>query len=146
MARHDRSFMLILITNTDLLWCIVGAMRLGWDSMDWAALSVCLLLCENLHHFSLGYPVRSAMRRTAMGQYDLADLQTFWDEQLDTKALIGWKPGTEDAPEGTAVLAFRGTASMRNALSDLQASCSAPSLRPHAGLSSRITAASYFCS
>lgn len=41
--------------------------------------------------------------------------ELIWEHRLDTKALVGWGPG------GIAV-AFRGTASWRNALSDLQVS------------------------
>ncbi len=48
--------------------------------------------------------------------YELLKLtghELLWEHKLDTKVLIGWGPG------GVAV-AFRGTASLRNALSDLQ--------------------------
>ncbi|KAK9861930.1 hypothetical protein WJX84_008755 [Apatococcus fuscideae] len=49
--------------------------------------------------------------------YELLGLsghELLWEHKLDTKVLIGWGPG------GVTV-AFRGTASLRNALSDLQA-------------------------
>ena len=49
--------------------------------------------------------------------YELLGLEAhelLWEHRLDTKVLLGWGPG------GIAV-AFRGTASLRNALSDLQA-------------------------
>ncbi|KAK9817450.1 hypothetical protein WJX74_010198 [Apatococcus lobatus] len=48
--------------------------------------------------------------------YELLGLdqhELIWEHHLDTKVLLGWGPG------GVAV-AFRGTASLRNALSDLQ--------------------------
>ncbi|KAK9821824.1 hypothetical protein WJX74_001662 [Apatococcus lobatus] len=48
--------------------------------------------------------------------YELLGLdqhELIWEHRLDTKVLLGWGPG------GIAV-AFRGTASLRNALSDLQ--------------------------
>ncbi|KAK9790342.1 hypothetical protein WJX73_005473 [Symbiochloris irregularis] len=43
----------------------------------------------------------------------LNDVESFWDPALDTRAVMGWAPGL-------VVLAFRGTSSMRNALSDLK--------------------------
>ena len=51
--------------------------------------------------------------QTAMGLYNLTDSELFWEIQLDTRCLIGWN-------EHTIVIAFRGTASMKNALSDVQ--------------------------
>ncbi|KAA6426189.1 MAG: hypothetical protein FRX49_04041 [Trebouxia sp. A1-2] len=51
---------------------------------------------------------------TAMGLYNLTDSELFWEVQLDTRCLIGWN-------EHTIVVAFRGTASLTNALSDVQA-------------------------
>lgn len=48
--------------------------------------------------------------------YELLGLEThelIWEHRLDTKVLIG------SGPNGIAI-AFRGTASLRNALSDLQ--------------------------
>lgn len=50
---------------------------------------------------------------TAMGLYKLTDSELIWELQLDTRCLIGWNAGT-------IVLAFRGAASMTNALADLQ--------------------------
>ncbi len=41
--------------------------------------------------------------------------ELLWEHGLDTKALLGWGMG------GVAI-AFRGTASLRNALSDIQVS------------------------
>ena len=54
-----------------------------------------------------------------MGMYGITDIKSFWDPELDTKAVLGWN-GQQ------VVLAFRGTASFVNALSDLQASASGP--------------------
>ena len=50
-----------------------------------------------------------------MSQWGLTDIDSFWDPQLDTKALLGWN-------REQIVLAFRGTASFANALSDLKVS------------------------
>ena len=53
--------------------------------------------------------------------YELLGLEAhelIWEHSLDTKALLGWGAGG-------ITIAFRGTASLRNALSDLQ-------VRPHA--------------
>ncbi|KAK9788600.1 hypothetical protein WJX73_000156 [Symbiochloris irregularis] len=49
----------------------------------------------------------------AMGMYNLTDVRTFWDPELDTKCVMGWS-------EKHVVLAFRGTASFINAWSDLK--------------------------
>ncbi|CAL5228579.1 g11737 [Coccomyxa viridis] len=51
---------------------------------------------------------------TAMGVYDLKESELFWEKALDTKLLIAWN-------DHMMVLAFRGTASVSNALADLQA-------------------------
>lgn len=50
---------------------------------------------------------------TAMNLYKLTDSELFWELQLDTRCLMGWNAGV-------IVLAFRGTASVTNALADLQ--------------------------
>ena len=50
-----------------------------------------------------------------MGMYDLTDSELFCEVKRDTRCLMGWN-------DSTIVLAFRGTASMTNALSDLQVS------------------------
>jgi hypothetical protein len=44
----------------------------------------------------------------------LSQVQLFWERSLDTKVLVGWSGDT-------IVISFRGTASLRNALADLQA-------------------------
>lgn len=51
--------------------------------------------------------------QTAMALYDLTDVQPFYDQVADVKALLAWN-------RQRVVLAFRGTASMTNAWSDLQ--------------------------
>ncbi|KAL3155310.1 hypothetical protein ABBQ38_010874 [Trebouxia sp. C0009 RCD-2024] len=51
---------------------------------------------------------------TALSLYNMTDSQSFWEIQQDTRCLIGWG-------SSTVVVAFRGTASMKNALADLQA-------------------------
>lgn len=50
---------------------------------------------------------------TAMALYNLTDVQPFYDPILETKALLAWN-------RQQVVLAFRGTASITNAWSDLQ--------------------------
>lgn len=59
-----------------------------------------------------GSPINTG---TALGLFGLQHFETFWAQELDAKCLLGWGPGT-------IVIAFRGTASMQNALSDLKAS------------------------
>ena len=56
--------------------------------------------------------VRAALE-AAMSMYSLSSFKLFWDPSLETKALLAWNADT-------AVLAFRGTASLTNAWSDLQ--------------------------
>ena len=48
-----------------------------------------------------------------MSLYRLTDSESFWEVEKDTRCLIGWG-------HNTVVVAFRGTASMRNALADMQ--------------------------
>lgn len=50
---------------------------------------------------------------TAMSMYGLTDSELFTELKRDTRCLMGWN-------NNTIVLAFRGTASVTNALSDLQ--------------------------
>lgn len=52
----------------------------------------------------------------AMNMYDLTGSELFCEVKRDTRCLMGWS-------DSTVVLAFRGTASMTNALSDLQVVC-----------------------
>ena len=51
---------------------------------------------------------------TAMSLYGLEHSELFWEKALDTKLLLAWNAHT-------IVVAFRGTASLANALADLQA-------------------------
>lgn len=51
----------------------------------------------------------------AMALWGLTDIESFWCPQLDVKAVLGWN-------QDQVVLAFRGTASFANALSDLKVS------------------------
>lgn len=51
--------------------------------------------------------------QTAMSMYGLTDNELFSELKRDTRCLVGWS-------NKTIVLAFRGTASMTNALSDIQ--------------------------
>ena len=48
-----------------------------------------------------------------MSLYKLTDSETFWEVEQDTRCLVSWG-------HNTVVVAFRGTASMRNALADMQ--------------------------
>lgn len=50
---------------------------------------------------------------TAMSLYKLTESLSFWEIEQDTRCLIG-------SGNNTVVVAFRGTASMKNALADLQ--------------------------
>ena len=50
---------------------------------------------------------------TAMSLYQLTESQSFWEIEQDTRCLVAWG-------SNTVVVAFRGTASMKNALADLQ--------------------------
>jgi hypothetical protein len=57
-----------------------------------------------------------------MKLYDLTAFELLWERESDTKAMIAWN-------DGTVVLAFRGTASLRNVLADLQARLSGKFMR-----------------
>lgn len=48
-----------------------------------------------------------------MGMYGLKHFEMFWEKAHDTKLLMAWS-------NSRMLLAFRGTASMSNALSDVQ--------------------------
>ena len=48
-----------------------------------------------------------------MALYGLTESESFWEVKQDTRCLISWG-------HRHVVVAFRGTASMRNALADLQ--------------------------
>lgn len=50
---------------------------------------------------------------TALSLYDLKDSELFWELQLDTRCLMGWS-------SSKIVVSFRGTASMKNAVADMQ--------------------------
>ena len=50
---------------------------------------------------------------TALKLYDLSSSELFCELQLDTRCLIGWS-------SSKIVVSFRGTASMKNALADVQ--------------------------
>ncbi len=49
-----------------------------------------------------------------MELYGLTSFELLWERERDTKALMAWN-------DDTVVLAFRGTASLRNVLADVQA-------------------------
>ena len=50
---------------------------------------------------------------TALSLYDLKESELFWELQLDTRCLMGWS-------NSKIVVSFRGTASMKNAVADMQ--------------------------
>ena len=56
---------------------------------------------------------------TALGLYNMTQSQSFWELKQDTRCLVGWG-------SNTVVVAFRGTASMKNALADVQVTLSLP--------------------
>ena len=49
----------------------------------------------------------------AMRISEMTDMETFWDPVLDTKAILAWN-------RRQVVLSFRGTSSLKNALSDIK--------------------------
>lgn len=60
------------------------------------------------------YTARTTLTlETAMSLYHLTESHSFWEIEQDTRCLIG-------SGNNTVVVAFRGTASMKNALADLQ--------------------------
>ncbi len=70
----------------------------------------------------VGKQVQGLSLKTAMALYGLTHSELFWEKALDTKLLMAWNAHT-------IVVAFRGTASLSNALADLQACTAAPSHR-----------------
>ena len=50
-----------------------------------------------------------------MSLYDLKHSELFWELELDTRCLVAWS-------STKIVVSFRGTASMRNAVADMQVS------------------------
>ncbi|GAB4822203.1 hypothetical protein N2152v2_009249 [Parachlorella kessleri] len=50
----------------------------------------------------------------ALDLYRLEGAEMLWDQEIDTKALVGW------SKEGRVVIAFRGTASLANVKTDLK--------------------------
>jgi hypothetical protein len=58
--------------------------------------------------------VKGCSLEMGMALYGLQHSELFWEKALDTKLLLAWS-------QDTIMLAFRGTASMANALADLQA-------------------------
>ena len=62
--------------------------------------------------------------RTALGLYGLTHSELLWELQLDTRCLLGWN-------DSKIVLAFRGTASISNAWSDLQVMMLSAQLHMH---------------
>lgn len=58
-------------------------------------------------------PKTTLTLETALSLYGMTESQSFWEIEQDTRCLMGWG-------NNTVVVSFRGTASMRNALADLQ--------------------------
>ena len=65
---------------------------------------------------------RAALSR-AMGMYGLTHSELFWERKSDCKMLLAYN-------KRMAICAFRGTASVKNALADMQARRVAPSHAP----------------
>ena len=55
----------------------------------------------------------SLLLQVALGLYQLEHMEMFWERGHDTHALLAWGPSN-------IVLTFRGTASLKNVLADLQ--------------------------
>ena len=68
---------------------------------------------------------------TALGLYGLTHSELLWELQLDTRCLLGWN-------DSKIVLAFRGTASISNAWSDLQVMMLSAQLHVHGCLIVRL--------
>jgi hypothetical protein len=74
-----------------------------------AEVALCPCLCVYAQAPDSPYTVEKAMRLfPGMDQFDL-----IWEKVTDTKMLMAWGPGT-------VVLAFRGTASFTNVVTDIQ--------------------------
>ncbi|KAL6766611.1 hypothetical protein ACKKBG_A36690 [Auxenochlorella protothecoides x Auxenochlorella symbiontica] len=86
--------------NAEPIWCFETAIKLIY----WCFL--CYDYEENKS--KAAYSVD-----TALSLYDLHSFEMLWEEEMDTKCLIGWN-------DDTMVISFRGTASMANVASDLK--------------------------
>ena len=90
-------------------------------------LHACLGGAHQLYHMAMqedgSEGVRAVRPRftpaAGMAMCGLEQVQLFWERSLDTKVLIGWS-------DSAIVVSFRGTASLRNALADLQARACCP--------------------
>ena len=60
-------------------------------------------------------PQTSLTLSTALSLYNMTESYYFWETEQDTRCLVGWGGNT-------VVVSFRGTASTRNALADVQVS------------------------
>ena len=58
-------------------------------------------------------PKPTVTLEAAMKLYGLTSFELLWEQERDTKALLAWS-------DDTVVLAFRGTASLRNVIADIQ--------------------------
>ena len=69
---------------------------------------------QDLAQAAPGQPPRTVMDLpTALSLYGLTDSELFWELQTDTRCLMGWS-------QDKIVVSFRGTASMKNAVADMQ--------------------------
>ena len=66
-------------------------------------------------------PQTSLTLSTALSLYNMTESYYFWETEQDTRCLVGWGGNT-------VVVSFRGTASTRNALADVQVCPSSVSL------------------
>ena len=99
------------------------AARMGveWDTLSVVRCSSGLSLqCQGLTHRRPAVQTRYTPEQ-GMGMLGLEQVQLFWERSLDTKVLIGWSADT-------IVISVRGTASLRNAIADIQvrADCASP--------------------
>ena len=74
--------------------------------------SASVLQCQGLTHRRPAVQTRYTPEQ-GMGMLGLEQVQLFWERSLDTKVLIGWSADT-------VVISVRGTASLRNAIADIQ--------------------------
>lgn len=92
------------------------------------------LQCQGLTHRRSAMQTRYTPEQ-GMGMLGLEQVQLFWERSLDTKVLIGWSADT-------IVISVRGTASLRNAIADIQVRADCAS--PHQG-SAALQQPAYFC-
>jgi len=76
--------------------------------------STCMRTAVDKHTTLTQVPKPTVTLEAAMKLYGLTSFELLWEQERDTKALLAWS-------DDTIVLAFRGTASLRNVIADIQA-------------------------